>query len=330
MTAMRAAQLRQYGSPDVIQIGTAPIPRPRPGQALVRVRATTVNGGEVWLRTGGLRLMAGSRFPKGLGIDFAGEIVELGDVAGKSAASAAAGVSVGDRVWGSVDSRMMVLSGAAVGTTAEYVAVDLGRIAPLPKGATFEGAAALMAGTTAFTALRDKAYLRPGERLLIRGGTGGVGYVGVELGHAIGAHVTALVSAANIDAARQIGADVALDYRAVGPGDLGRFDVIFDTVGTRMNEYRRLLTPAGRMVAIMARPLPAGLAAILASSIHGGRRIRFFSGNPRRALLEDYATFIASGRLTPLVAGTYDLDDTSAAHEAAERGGRPGKHVILP
>ncbi|GAB3562294.1 NAD(P)-dependent alcohol dehydrogenase [Spelaeicoccus albus] len=322
MTTMRVAQLHGYGPPDMIKIGTAPVPRPKAGQVLVRVRATTVNGGEVWMRAGRLRLMSGSRFPKGLGIDVAGEVAELGD--------GVTDMTVGERVWGSLDSKKMVLSQAAAGATAEYVAVDAARLAPMPDGATFDGAAALLVGITAFTALRDKARVRPGERLLVRGGTGGVGYVGVELGRAFGARVTTLVSAANLEVAGELGADVALDYRSIGPDDLGRFDVIFDTVGTRMNDYRRLLAPGGRMVSIMVNPPLRGFAAVLASVIHGGRRIRAFSGNPTRALLIDYARYIESGQLRPLIADTYRLEQTAAAHEAIESGGRPGKHVILP
>lgn len=322
MPTMHAAQIHSYGAPEVIRVGQVPLPQPKPGQVLVRVRATSVNGGETWMRAGRLRLMSGSRFPKGLGIDLAGEITGLG--------AGVTDMAVGDRVWGSLDSKKMVLTQAAVGTAAEYVAVDVRRVAPLPQGTQYADAIALLAGTTALTALRDKARIQPGERLLVRGGTGGVGYVGVELGHAFGAHVTTLVSAANIDVAEGLGADVALDYRSVGPDDLGRFDVIFDTVGTRMNDYRKLLAPGGRMVSIMAAPPLRGFATILASLVHGGRRIRAFSGNPTRALINDYAQYVEDGRLHALIAGTYELDDTAGAHQSVESGGRPGKRIITP
>lgn len=202
------------------------------------------------------------------------------------------------------------------------------RVATLPDGVTYGNAVALLAGSTALTALRDKAHLRPGERLLVRGGTGGVGYVGLQLGHAFGAHVTTPVSARNIDTARQYGADVALDYRTTRPEYLGEFDVIFDTVGTRMNAYRQHLARGGRMVSITVVPPLRALATIIGSTVHGSRRIRIFSGNPDRHLLEDYAGYIRNGDLRALIAGTHPLEDLAAAHRAAERGGGYGKRII--
>ncbi len=319
-TIMQAAQFNEYGGPEVVTMADVPRPHPASGQLLIRVGATTVNGGELLFRSGRLRLISTRRFPKALGIDFAGEVAGIG--------SLSSGFEVGDRVWGVLDSRRMLLKGATTGAAAEYLVVEAGRVAPLPPGLGFVDAVALMAGTTAMTALRDKARLRPGERLLVRGGTGGVGYVGVQLAHEMGAHVTALVSAHNLETARALGADIALDYRTTDPTDVGPYDVIFDTVGTRMNDYRRRLAPGGRMVSITFVPPLKGLATILASSVHGRGRIRAFSGNPTRALLDDYAIHLANGRIRPLIAATYPLTALADAHRAIESGGTHGKHVV--
>jgi len=320
VTTMRAAQFHSYGPPEVITTGTAPIPEPAAGDVQVRVGATTVNGGELMFRAGRLRLLSRSRFPKGLGIDFAGQVSAIGaDVHD---------VRVGDRVWGVLDSRKTTLRQSPVGAAADYLVVAASRVATLPDGVAYGDAVALLAGSTALTALRDKAHLRSGERLLLRGGTGGVGYVGLQLGHAFGAHVTTLVSARNIDTARQYGADVALDYRTTRPEDLGEFDVIFDTVGTRMNAYRQHLARGGRMVSITVVPPLRALATIIGSTVHGSRRIRIFSGNPDRHLLENYAGYIRNGDLRALIAGTYPLEDLAGAHRAAERGGGHGKRII--
>ncbi len=316
---MRAAQFHSYGPPDVIVMGTAAVPTPRAGEILIRVGATSIDGAEPLRRSGGLRPISGRRFPKGLGMDFAGEVAALGD--------GVEDVAIGDHVWGLL-SMKAILSQLPTGSAADYVVVAASRVAFVSDGLSSAQAVALLAGTTALTALRDKAHLRPGERLLVRGGTGGVGYVGVQLGHALGAHVTALASAPNLETARGLGADVALDYRITEPEHLGEFDVIFDTVGTQMGRYRKLLAPGGRMVSISFKPIARGLATIAGSVVHGRRRIRAFSGNPTRALLDDYSTYITAGQVHPLISRSYRLEDLAAAHRAAEAGGGPGKRVI--
>jgi D-arabinose 1-dehydrogenase-like Zn-dependent alcohol dehydrogenase len=210
---MRLVTYDRYGPADVLSVTTAPVPRPRPGEVLVRVLAVSVNGGELAMRAGRLLPFSGKRFPKRVGIDLAGEVAEAGN----------SRFAVGDLVWGQVGRRPR--------SAAEYVAVRPELLDHVPAGLDAVQAVSLPVGTTAITALRDLAALAPGERLLVRGATGGVGYVGVQLGKAMGAHVTGLASAGNLDLVKELGADEAIDYRA--PGDLGRFDVILDTVGTR-------------------------------------------------------------------------------------------------
>lgn len=318
---MRAAQYHRYGDPSVIAVHDVPVPVPARGEVLVRVGATTVNGGELAGRAGSLRLLSGRRFPKGLGLDFAGEVEALGD--------GVADVAVGDRVWGLLDPMRTTVTQQPTGAAAEHLVVASGRTAPVPGGLSLVDAAALLTGTTALTALRDKAHLQAGERLLVRGGTGGVGYVALQLGRALGAHVTTLVSARNLEVARSLGADVALDRSTTAARDLGQFDVILDVVGSRLHSSHRHLSASGRMVAVALDPPLRGLAVALASTVHGRRRIRVFHGNPTRALLGDYARFVEDGQLRALVARTYALEETGDAHRAVAVGGVPGKHVIV-
>ncbi|UBU18892.1 NAD(P)-dependent alcohol dehydrogenase [Nonomuraea gerenzanensis] len=314
---MRAALFDRYGPPDVLYVGTVPRPVPSPGEVLVRVHATSVNGGELAGRAGRVRLVTGLAqrgWPKRMGLDFAGEVVALG--AGTS------GPKVGDRVWG--------VLGRTFGSDAEYLAVRPRRLSLAPKGLDLVEAAALPVGMTAITALRDKARLRPGERLLVRGGSGGVGVVAVQLGRALGAHVTALAGARNLGLVRDLGADEAHDYATTAPADLEPFDVILDTVGTEHPAYRRLLTPSGRMVAIafdLSRPA-ASLGYLAASAVHGRRRVRAFSGNPDHRLLADLARYVEDGAIRPVVDTVFPLDDLAGAHRALEAGGVRGKFVV--
>ncbi|MGW8554683.1 zinc-binding dehydrogenase [Streptomyces tubercidicus] len=189
-----------------------------------------------------------------------------------------------------------------------------------------ETASLVVAGTTALTALRDTLHLRSGERLLVRGAAGGVGTAAVQLAQAMGGHVTALCRDSHAGALRDLGADEVFDYRATTPDQLGPFDVILDTVGSQLNAYRSRLSREGRMATIALSV--SSVAAIAASSVHGGRRIRTLSANPDTALLGDLAAYVTSGGLRPVVEGVYPLADIASAHRAFERGGVVGKQVV--
>ncbi|MEV4292411.1 NAD(P)-dependent alcohol dehydrogenase [Nonomuraea bangladeshensis] len=314
---MRAALFDRYGPPDVLYVGELPRPVPAPGEVLVRVRAVSVNGGELYGRAGRLRAVTGLMgrgFPKRVGLDLAGEVVAV--------TPGVRGPKVGDLVWGG--------PGRTFGTAAEYVAIRPRHLSPAPAGLDPAEAAALVVGTTAITALRDKARLQPGERLLVRGGSGGVGVVAVQLGRALGAHVTALAGARNLDLVRELGAHEAHDYRTTGPADLAPFDVVLDTVGTEHPAYRRLLTPRGRMVAIAfdLDRTAASLAYVVLSAVHGRRRVRVFSGTQDHRLLADLARYVESGAIRPVVDTVYPLADIAEAHRALEAGGVRGKVVV--
>ncbi|MFD4221739.1 NAD(P)-dependent alcohol dehydrogenase [Streptomyces griseus] len=312
---MRAALYDSYGPPEVLYEGRVPVPVRKPGEVLVRVHAASVNGGELHGRAGRVRFVTGRRFPQRTGLDFAGEVAEVG--------TEVTGLRVGDRVWG--------ILGRTFGSAAEYVSVRPRQIAYAPGNVTLTEAASLPAGgTTSLTALRDKAGLRAGERLLVRGASGGVGSVAVQLGKALGAHVTGLAGAKNADFVRELGADEVLDRRATALADLDRYDVIMDTVGTEHPVLRRRLAPGGRLVSIafdIDHPVRS-IGYLLGSAVHGRQRVRFFSGNPKHDLFAELTAYVERGDLRPVVDAVHPLADIATAHRALEAGGVRGKHVI--
>lgn len=313
---MRAALYENYGGPEVLYVGRIPVPQSGPSEVLVKVEATTVNGSDPLMRAGKLRLITGNRFPRPVGIDFVGTIVTLG--------AAVSELRVGDRVWGTVDER------GGQGAAAEYVAVAARTLGIAPTNLTSGEAVTLLAGgTTAFTGLRYKAHLQAGESLLVRGASGGVGSVAVQIGALLGAKVTALANPSSSDFLRGIGANEVIDYRTA-PSQLGEYDVIFDTRCTDLPSYRRLLTPGGRMVSIAfdTDHLVRSIAYTAGSILHGRRRVRFFRGQADRHLLDQLAGFAQEGSILPVIHHSYDLEEIASAHAALQDGGVHGKLVI--
>ncbi len=313
---MRAVQYTRFGPPEVLHVADVPIPQPGPGEILVEVHAASVDSGETTIRAGRLRAIGRARFPRRVGTDFTGRVAALGP--------GAQAWKVGDEVWG-------LTPHLTFGSVAEYVTVPEQRLARAPKNLSPLDAAALPAsGTTVITALTDKAGLTGGERLLVRGATGGVGSIAVQLGRALGAHVTALAGARNLDWVTELGADTALDYRTTSPRDLGRFDVILDAVGTDIGAYQGLLTRTGRMVAIafdqdriLTSMATMGLRAALSP-----RRIKLFSNNPSQARIAELTAAAEAGSIRPVIDTVYPIDGIAEAHERLEAGGVRRKLVV--
>jgi NADPH:quinone reductase-like Zn-dependent oxidoreductase len=311
---MQAAQMFSYGAPDVLRVTGVDRPVPGPGEVLVAVGASSVNGHDALVRAGGMAFLSGRRFPVGTGLDFAGVVAATGP---------GVDLPAGLPVWGTVHPRRK----HAVAGAAEYVVVSADRVGPSPAGLTAVQAAALVVpGVTALTALRGATGLTAGESVLVRGAAGGVGTAAVQLAAAFGGRVTALARSRHEAALTALGAERVLDYGAVTAERTGPFDVIVDTVGSDLAAYRRRLTPGGRMVTVgLSGP---AVAAIAASVVHGPRRIRTFSANPRTAELNALAEQVAAGALRPVVDAVFPLAEVGAAHRAFDRGGFVGKQVV--
>lgn len=313
---MIAAQLQRYGGPEVLEVVQVDRPEPGPGEVLVSVEASAVNPHDEVVRSGALKIVTGRRFPLGLGLDFAGVVVAAGAHAPAS--------SVGTSVWGMASPK----AGHRTGAAAQYVAVPADRVSAVPTQLSMIEAASLVtSGATALRALRDVAQLRPGQRLLVRGAAGGVGMIAVQIGRALGAHVTTLASARDREFLAGLGAHSVLDHRTVTPSHLQHFDVILDTVGVDLLAYRRRLTRGGRMVTIAFGSGPA-MTSIAASTVFGPKRIRTFSSYPDQHLLLDLAGFVDSGAVRPVIGNVYPLRQIADAHRALAQPGRRGKLIL--
>jgi NADPH:quinone reductase-like Zn-dependent oxidoreductase len=228
--------------------------------------------------------------------------------------------------------------GGADGAFAEYITVrEHGSVAIKPANLTFEQAATVpVAGVTALQALRDKGNVRPGQRVLINGASGGVGTFAVQIAKALGAHVTGVCSTRNIAMVHAIGADEVIDYTRQDFTTLAaRYDLIIDNVGNHsQGEYRRVLTPHGAVVAVggidcgaCVGPLLTWLGQSLISPLVSQKRISILAelnGDDLTAL----GSWMQQGAITPVVDRTYPLSQVPAAIAYLEAGHARGKVVI--
>jgi NADPH:quinone reductase-like Zn-dependent oxidoreductase len=291
-------------------------PTPSEGQVLLRVQAASVNPLDWHTMTGRpwpVRIGAGWRRPKQpvRGVDVAGVVEAVGPGVTRFRA--------GDVVFG-----------GAVGSLAEWARAKETSLALLPSGVDVEQAAAVpIAGLTALQALRDKASVHAGQHVLVNGAAGGVGTFAVQLARAMGARVTGVCSARNVDLVRSLGADEVLDYgRDDYAGRNRRYDVIIDNVGNRpVRTNKRVLGPGGVYVLVSGskRGLTGPLLHLLRGKLvflRGGRRMSgIYAQFGHEGDLETLAGHLADGsvrsaveRVTPLEAAPELLREIGSGH----------------
>lgn len=310
---MRAVRYTKYGAADVAKVVDVAEPAHDGRGYLVRVRAAALNPKDVLVRKGKFPVMAGFSFPKGMGYDWAGEIVE-GD----------AEHPAGTRVFGMIQSW-------AAGAFSELVNVRKDECARSPASLTDEECAALpLASLTALQALRDRGGVDRGSQVLLHGASGGVGVFAIQIAKALGATVTTTSSEKNRALCASLGADRTLDYAAIDfqRGDpLGPFDTFFDVFGNQsFARARRHLAPEGIYVTTV--PSPRIVLDTLRTPLTTRRRARLVVVRSRRADLETLASFVESGKLAPVIDARFALADIREASLRIESKRARGKVVL--
>ncbi len=319
---MKAWVLDRYGTTEGLQYREVPFPEFRDDhEVLVRVLATSVNPADRHSLKPPFIFRRGQGFlrPKSgrIGLDLAGRV----EVVGKDVQ----GLHVGDEVFG-----------VGRGAFGEYAVCDQIEVAPKPAVLTFEQAAAVpIAAITALQALRDHGKVRPGQRVLINGASGGVGTFAVQIAKALGAEVSCVCSPPNVEWNRSLGVARVFDYSKEDFTQSGqRYDVIFDTqLNHSLKAYRRVLNPGGVLLVVgggpgsVSRILPRLLLTILGSRLVGPRS-KFFVARVRTPDLVALKELIEAGRVTPAIDRRYPLSQVPDALRYLIEGHARGKIVI--
>ena len=328
---MRAFVVSQYKEP----LQQADVPEPVVGEhdVLVQVRAAGLNVLDEKIRAGEFRQILPYKLPQILGNDVAGTVIGVG--------ARVQGFRLGDEVYGRPDKDR-------IGTFAERIAVAEADLALKPVSVSFEEAASLpLVALTAWQALVERGNLRPGQRVLIHAGSGGVGSVAIQLAKYLGATVATTVSAGNADFVRELGADVVVDYRSQDFEQLlAGYDLVLDSLGGKnLEKSLRVLRPGGRVIGIAGPPdaafarelganplLRLAMTALSSRIRRQARRLgviyEFLFMHASGDQLRQITALVDDGVLRPVVGRVFDFDQTVQAVQSLEVGGIRGKAVI--
>jgi len=334
---MKAVVYSEYGPPEVLQLTRVDKPSPRKNQILVKIHATSVGFGDLTVRRFGEisprefnmplafwllgRMSFGFNKPKRkiLGHEFAGEVEAVGEDVRLFAP--------GDEVFGHV---------ANMGADAEYVTMpQTGMVLMKPANVSYEEAAVVPYGAFTALSLLRKADIRPGQRVLVNGASGGIGSAAVQLAKHYGAHITGVCGTPRMEFVRALGADTVIDYTAEDFTKNGEtYDLIIDVLGrSSFSRCKSSLTPNGRylLVSFKARDLFDMLWTSIAASLPGrqtGKRVICAVAPERIEDLAKVKALIEAGVIKAVIDRTFHLEQVAEAHRYVERGHKKG-HIAI-
>jgi len=325
---MKAITIPQPGDADALVLADVPDPEPAAGEVRVRVAAAGVNRADVMQRMGHYPPPPGA--PAYPGLEVSGTVEALG--------SGVDGWAVGDQVCA-------LLSG---GGYAELVCVPAGQLLPVPHGVSLQDAAALPeVVSTVWSNVFMTANLLPGQTVLVHGGSSGIGTMAIQLAREVGARVVVTAgSAAKLEACRQLGAEILVNYREqdfveevrAATGGAGA-DVILDNMGAKyLARNVEALAPGGRLVVI---GLQGGAKAELDLGLLLRKRGAVIATSLRARPADEKAAIVAAvrehvwplvedGRVRPVIHSRHALADAPAAHRELEESGHIGKILLTP
>ncbi|MBI6704482.1 NADP-dependent oxidoreductase [Pseudomonas viridiflava] len=289
---MKAIRIAAFGGPDVMSLQDVERPQAQPGEVLVKVIMAGINPVDYKIREGEYPEVKEDRLPLTLGREVAGVVVQTGD--------GVLELNEGDRVFGMI---------GADGGYAEYARVPAEHLARIPDALDWQTAAGLpLAGHTAWQALVEHGHIEQGHKVLIHGGSGGVGHLAVQFAKVKGAEVYATASAEGLQFLESLGVDRAIDYKAERFEDICKdFDLVIDLIGgeTQSRSWQ-VLGEGGRLVSTLEMPDANHPQA-------GGKTGTRFIADPRGQELAEMAGYVDAGEVSVVIAETFALEQAREA-----------------
>ncbi len=314
---MKAFVQYEYGGPEVLTLETVERPVPKEDEILVEIKAISVNPADWHLMRASpffIRIISGLFKPRNkiIGADFAGTVVDLGPNIKE--------YQIGDEVFGE----------ASFGSFAQFICVKKNQLSQKPENATYEESACLgIAGLTALQGLRDHGKLKPGERVLINGSSGGVGHYCVQIAKAMEANVTAICSAKNKSFVEELGADKVIDYNRVNIHTHSEhFDLTVDVYGNlTYDDFKRFAGENGIGIMIGFTGM-GGMMKVMMRSIFGKANIKSFTASAKAEDLKTLSELYTDGKIRTRIEKIYPFEELPEAIAHLEKMHTQGKLAI--
>jgi NADPH:quinone reductase-like Zn-dependent oxidoreductase len=330
---MRALVFERYGKPDQITFADTPRPTPKPNEILVQVHAAGVNPIDNMIPKGTFKPILRFQLPATLGSDLAGVVVEVG--------SQVTRFKPGDAVFASIFD-------LGTGALAEFALVPADAAALKPSNLDFVQAASIpMVGLTSWQALRERAHLKPGQKVFIPAGAGGIGTFAIQIAKYLGAKVGTTTSTGNVDLLRSLGADEVIDYKKQKFEEvLQDYDAVLGTVrGDSIEKSLRILKPGSTVVSLVGPPdaafarvrgmnfLMVFLFGLLSRKTIRRARKRgaaysFLFVHPDGRQLAEIGELLKAGHIRPVIDKVFPFEQAKAALTYLEKGRAKGKVVV--
>ncbi|MFZ6733796.1 NADP-dependent oxidoreductase [Undibacterium sp. Ji42W] len=330
---MKAVIVDRYQKKSALRMGQMPVPELGDYEVLVQVHAAAVNLLDAKIRDGEFKLILPYRLPLILGHDAAGIVVKVG--------SKVRQFKLGDEVYARPDD-------FRIGAFAEFIAIKEDSLAMKPASLSMEEAASIpLVGLTAWQALVEKANLKPGQKVFIQAGSGGVGTFAIQLAKHLGAFVATTTSTSNIDLVKSLGADVVIDYKKDDfEKVLHDYDVVLNSQDAKtLEKSLQILKPGGKLISISGPPdtafaeeigAPWFVKLIMRMLSFGVRRksrsrhisysFLFMSAHGRQ--LREITSLIDAGAIRPVIDKVFPFEASNVAMAYVESGRAKGKVVI--
>jgi NADPH:quinone reductase-like Zn-dependent oxidoreductase len=330
---MKAYVVERYGK-DSVRAADVPEPQVRARDVLVRVSAVSINPLDKMVRNGEFKQLLKYKPPFVLGHDVAGVVTGLG--------ANVRDFKVGDEVY----ARPRDLR---IGTFAEFIAIDQDDLAPKPRSLTLHEAAAVpLVALAAWQILIDRAQVKPGQKVLIHAGAGGLGSTVIQLAKHLGATVATTTNTTTVELVRSLGADVVLDYTKEDFSTmLSDYDLVLDSLGGKnLEKSLTVLKPGGLAIGVAGPPDTGFAKQVGAPSFMGvvmnalsrkvrkqakalGVRYQFFFMQASGSQLRELGALYDSGQLRPVIDRTFEFDQMLEAMAYVEQGRTTAGKVVV-